>query len=73
MIFRRYKKPKIGDTREVKRFAWWPRSLGDDYIIWLGFYMIYQRYDPWPGQPDWREFTSEEYKNCSRHWISLNE
>jgi len=62
----RYVEPKFGDARSIRKFAWLPRSLGDDYMIWLGFYHVYQRYDPWPCQPDWREFTPEEYRKAAQ-------
>jgi hypothetical protein len=36
-------KPKEGDTREEKEFAWWPKKVGDK-LIWLEKYIIVSKF-----------------------------
>lgn len=35
--------PKEGDTRERRKFAWFPTLIGDE-VVWLEQYGIKQRY-----------------------------
>ena len=35
--------PKLDARRELLRFAWKPREIGD-HIVWLEFYSVNQRY-----------------------------
>lgn len=39
MIFynSKYKAPDLGDAKVTKRFAFWPKSIGDK-IVWLEYY-----------------------------------
>lgn len=32
-------KPKAGDIKEYRRFAWWPIKVGDK-LIWLEYYIV---------------------------------
>lgn len=38
-------KVQTGSIREVKKFAWLPTKTDDDYIVWLEFYKLKQKYD----------------------------
>lgn len=36
-------KPKEGDTKQEKRFAWWPKKVGDR-LIWLESYTVVSKF-----------------------------
>ena len=52
----RWKKPsppKAGDTRTRRVFAWKRKAIGE-YIVWLEFYAVTERfYQPVGGTPGW--------------------
>jgi hypothetical protein len=35
---------RIGETREVKKFAWLPMTTQDNYRIWLEYYISFEQY-----------------------------
>jgi len=38
--------PREGDTREVRRFAWWPVQMSDSgIVVWLAFYVETRVYE----------------------------
>lgn len=46
---------EAGDERTVKRYAWFPKSLNDDYQVWLETYYVRQRYYIWDRLGRWRD------------------
>ena len=40
----KFYKPTYGETREIKKFAWYPISIGG-VVCWLETIIIHQRYD----------------------------
>lgn len=36
-------RPKEGETREEKKFAWWPKKVGDK-LIWLEKYIVVSKF-----------------------------
>ena len=48
------KMPKLGEQREVVRFAWWPVTLDNRDIIWLEKYKTVEMFvDRWMNNPTW--------------------
>lgn len=39
---------KIGDTRRIRKFAWWPKPMGAlGVCIWFEHYVSYQVFKEW--------------------------
>lgn len=36
-------KPKEGDTKQVKKFAWWPKKVRDQ-LVWLEHYIVVYKF-----------------------------
>lgn len=43
MIFKS-KMYKTGDTRTIKRFAYFPTRINDDIILWWDYYISHEKY-----------------------------
>lgn len=48
----KFYKPTYGDTREIKKFAWYPISIGG-VVCWLETIIIHQHYDGKSWVNDW--------------------
>lgn len=35
-------RPRNGDTRVIRRFAWWPVKMSDTQVVWLEWYIVEQ-------------------------------
>lgn len=40
-------KPKLDSIRVTTKFAWLPTRTDDNYIVWLEFYMLTEKYTYW--------------------------
>lgn len=40
-------KPSRDDIREFERFAFIPTKLDDDFLVWLEFYVVVEKYTFW--------------------------
>lgn len=48
MKFRVQKLPVVGDTRAVRKFAWIPRRIDSDLVVWFEFYELQQEFKTVP-------------------------
>lgn len=48
-------KPKEGDVKEVRRFAWWPRKVGDK-LIWLERFIVVSKFTVRERIHDFRQY-----------------
>jgi hypothetical protein len=57
---------KEHEKRVVKRYAWFPKTLDDDYFVWLEHYYIQQTYwiynrkGRWHDRDTWSESTEKK-------------
>ena len=61
--------PKLGDTRSVKKFAFFPTKTDDLYFVWLEKYWACQEYSSFSTgyviSEEWN--TKEKYKFLTAH------
>jgi hypothetical protein len=59
-----------GDERIVERYAWFPRSLDDNYQVWLERYYVKQRYYIWDRKGRWRDQESWSESTEKRRFLN---
>jgi len=56
-------KPSTGQTRAIKKFAWWPIQCENGFKVWLEYYESNQIYRNWNNKDSygWRWVTYKRY------------
>lgn len=59
--------PVIGDSRIIRRFAWWPIPCDDGYFRWLTMLKIEQRFQV--RSEDHGEMHTHIYTRLVEEWV----
>lgn len=61
---------KEGAERIIKRYALHPKTLDDNYRVWLEYYYVKQRYWIYQRKGEWRDRETWSESTQKRHFLN---